>query len=147
MHESCVEPERDVVQEEPAVRTPDVDAAFGSAEGIERRQRVITFHPEVACEVVARSERDADKCGVTLDRHLRHRCERTVPARDPEYLCRGVPGDLGGVVAGPQQVRLDAEALRLRRQLPGVGPAAAGVRIHDEQAVQGREVWDSRTGE
>src|SRR5262249_3098396 len=60
--EARVETERDVVQEEAVVRTPDVDRELGAVdERIERADRVVAVEADVAREVVPRPEWDADE--------------------------------------------------------------------------------------
>ena len=60
IHEPRVEPERDVVQEDPAVHPARVDAGFPAREGIEGGNRIIAVEPEVTREVVSCTERDDD---------------------------------------------------------------------------------------
>ena len=99
MHEPRVHAERDVVEKEPAVRAPDVDATFRPSEGTERCHWFVTVEPEVAREVIARPERDADERGLTLERHLRHRCERAVAPGDAEHLRGGPARDARGILS------------------------------------------------
>ncbi len=110
-----VDPEADVVEEEPAADPADVDAPLGAAEGVERRDRVVPVEADVAGEVVAGPERDADERQVTLDRDLRDRGERAVASRHPEGGGIGSAGELGSVVVLLEDVRLDPAARR--RQL------------------------------
>src|SRR5204862_1467168 len=61
VHESCVETERDVVQEEPVVHAADVDPAPAAVERVTGADRIVPVEAEVAGEVVPRPERDADE--------------------------------------------------------------------------------------
>src|ERR687887_2246164 len=64
-----VEAEREVVQEAAVADPPDVDAPLVAPEGIERGGGVVDVEPEVAREVVPRSERNADERQVALNRY------------------------------------------------------------------------------
>jgi hypothetical protein len=117
VNETGVDPERDVVQEETLVGTADVDAPFGSAERMQRDARVVPVDPEVAGEVVARSERDTDKGQVSFERDGCDRRQRSVTARHPEHVRFGCAREPGRVLAAAEDVRLDPERLRLLRQI------------------------------
>src|SRR5690348_13981626 len=55
-----VQPDGDVVDEDPAVDVAEVDDPLASVdEGVEGTDDVVPVHPEVQCEVVPRSCRDA----------------------------------------------------------------------------------------
>jgi hypothetical protein len=84
--EACVDAERDVVQEQPLVRAADVDAAFLAAESAQRGNRIAAVQPEVACEVVARPERDAHERDVKFERNLGNGREGAVSARHAERI-------------------------------------------------------------
>ena len=99
MHELRVETERDVVEEQTVTGATDVDAPLAAVERAQRIDRVVAIEAEVACEVVARAERNADEGAVTLDRDGRDRRKRPVAARDPEDVRAGRARDLRGVVA------------------------------------------------
>jgi hypothetical protein len=76
VHEPRVNPEGDVVQKEPSVRTADVNHALLAVhECVERADRVVAVETEVAREVVARSERDAHERQSTFQRDLGDRRE------------------------------------------------------------------------
>jgi hypothetical protein len=121
VHEAGVDPERDVVQEETRVRTADIDAPFGPTERPQRAARVVSVDPEVAGEVVARSEWDADEGQVSFKRDGGDRCQRSITARHPERVRIGRAREPGSVLAVAEDVRLDPERLRLLRQILGTG--------------------------
>jgi hypothetical protein len=121
VHKARVDPERDVVQEETLVGTADIDAPFGPTECVQRASRVVSVDPEVAGEVVARSERDADEGQVSFERDAGNRRERSITARHPERVRIGRAREPGRVLAVPEDVRLDPERLRLLRQILGTG--------------------------
>ncbi len=75
VHESCVDSERDVVQEEAVVCAPDVHMLLDTVECPQRGNWLVAVEAEVACEVVPRSERDADEGGVPFERNLSDRGE------------------------------------------------------------------------
>jgi hypothetical protein len=121
VNEPGVDPERDVVQEETLVGTADIDAPLGPTERLERAARVVPVDPEVAGEVVARSERDADEGQVSFERDGGDRRQGSVTARDPERVRVGRAREPGRVLAVSEDVRLDPERLRLLRQILGTG--------------------------
>jgi hypothetical protein len=121
VHETGIDPERDVVQEETLVGTADIDAPFGPTERLQRAARVVPVNPEVAGEVVARSERDADKGQVSFERDGGDRRQRSITARHPERVRVGRAREPGRVLAVAEDVRLDPERLRLLRQILGTG--------------------------
>ena len=94
MDEHRVQAERDVVQEQLVAGTGDVDAPLLAAEALECGERVVPVEPEVAGEVVARAERDADERDVLLERDLGDRRERAVAAGHPEHVGAGGPRHL-----------------------------------------------------
>ena len=108
VHEARVRAQRDVVEEEPVVRAPDVDHALDAVvERSERRNRVVAIEPDIAGEVVARAERDADERQAPLDRDVGNRGERAVAARHAERVGSRVASDRLHVVAVAQDVRLE----------------------------------------
>jgi len=122
MNETGVDPERDVVEEETLVGTADIDTPFGPAKRPECTTRVAAVEPEVAGEVVARSERDADKGQISFERDGGDRGQRPVTARHPERLRVGRRArEPGRVLAVSEDVRFDSERLRLLRQILGTG--------------------------
>jgi len=121
VNEARVDPERDVVQEETLVGTADIDAPFGPTERLQRAARVVSIDPEVTGEVVARSERDADKRQVSFERDGGDRRQRSVTPRHPERVRVGRACEPGRVVAVAEDVRLDPERVRLLRQIVGTG--------------------------
>jgi hypothetical protein len=121
MNETGVDPERDVVQEETFVGTADIDTPFGPAERAECTARVASVEAEVAGEVVARSERDADEGQVSFERDGGDRGQRPVTARDPERVRIGRAREPGRVLVVSEDVRFDPERLRLLRQILGTG--------------------------
>jgi hypothetical protein len=121
MNEAGVDPERDVVQEETLVGTADVDAPFAPTVRPQRATRVVPVDPEIAGEVVTRSERDADKGQVSFERDGGDRRHRSVTARYPEGVRVGRAREAGRVLAVAEDVRLDPERLRLLRQILSSG--------------------------
>jgi hypothetical protein len=81
----------------------------------------VPVDPEVAGEVVAGSERDADKGQVSFERDGGDRRQRSITARHPERVCVGRAREPGRVLAVAEDVRLDPERLRLLRQILGTG--------------------------
>ena len=127
-----VHPDRDVVQKEPLARAPHVDPALRSRVGVERTDRIVAVEPEVACEVVARAERDADEREVALDRNVCDRRERPVAAGRAQGAVRGRPSELRGVVVRPQDVRVDPAAARLLAELFRARAVVARARVDQE---------------
>src|SRR6185312_15588765 len=136
VHEAGVDPERDVVQEETLVRTADVDAPFGPTERLQRAARVVPVDPEVAGEVVARSERDADEGQVSFERDAGDRRQRSVSACHPERVRIGRAREPGRVLAVAEDVHRDSERLRLLRQVLGTGCPGARAWIDEEESGQ-----------
>lgn len=136
VYEPGVEPERDVVEEEPFARAADVDPALDAAvEGGERRDRVVPVEPEIAGEVVAGAERDDDERHVLLDRHVGDRGERAVTARHPEHVGSGVAGELLQIVAFGEEVHLDAACLGLGTELVRARRGVAGFWVDDQVSL------------
>ena len=88
MHEPRIHAERHVVQKEPPVCASDVDSPFGAVECAQRVERSGPVEPEVAREVVARSERDAHEGHTALERDFGDGRERPVAAGNAERLRR-----------------------------------------------------------
>ena len=131
--EPGVDPERDVVQEEPVAGAGDVDAALGSVvERGQRRDRVVAVEAQVAGEVIPRPERDADERDVLLQRDLRDGGERAVAAGHPEHVRARAPGELGQIVALLEKSDVDAAGAGGVAQLLRGRGVGAGVRIDDE---------------
>ena len=61
VNELGIEPERDVVQEEPVGDSADVDSPLGAVERVESAHGIVTIQPQIAREVVPRPEGDADQ--------------------------------------------------------------------------------------
>jgi hypothetical protein len=111
VHESGVEAQRDVVEEDSTVHSGGVDPTFRAVESRERGERVVWVEAEIPREVVPRTERDADEGNVLLERDGRNCPQRTVSARDPERrdaALRSLPSDARSVLAGTQLRSLDA---------------------------------------
>src|SRR6266487_2309339 len=90
--------EGNIVQKQPLACPPDVDSPFLAVEGLECPERVAAVEAEVACEVVARTERDTDERKVTVDCDLGDRRERTVAAGHADRLGFGIARKRGGVL-------------------------------------------------
>jgi hypothetical protein len=86
-------------------------------EGRQGRQRIVAVEPEVAGEVVAGAERDADEGQVALDADRRHRRERAVPAGHADRVAVGGARDRVEVVALGEHVHVDALLPRRSREL------------------------------
>jgi hypothetical protein len=121
MNDTGVDPERDVVEEETLVGTADIDTPFGPTERPECATRVVAVEPEVAGEVVTRSERDADEGQISFERDGGDRGQRPVTARHSERVRIGRAREPGRVLAVSEDVRFDPERLRLLRQILGTG--------------------------
>ena len=121
--------ERDVVQERPVADPADVDATLDAAvERAERGDRVVAVEADVAREVIARAERDADERQAALDRHRGHRRKRAVAARDAQDLGVRRARERGDVVPRREHVRVEptlasrpGELLRLGKPDPARG--------------------------
>src|SRR6266540_7327062 len=94
MDDSGVEPERDVVEEEPATGAADVDPPLAAPEGIERADRILPVEAEIPGEVVPRPERNADERQVALDRQRGDGRQRADAPRDSDRLSSRRAGDL-----------------------------------------------------
>src|SRR5207237_8348502 len=106
VHEACVGADRHVVEEESSANPAEVDALDrAGVEDGERRERIVTVEAGVACEVVARSEGNADEARAGLERGRRDRGERSVAARDAHDLGSRPGCALAGLLPGPQAMR------------------------------------------
>jgi pyrroloquinoline-quinone synthase len=132
--EARIEAERDVVQEETAVHACNVDRVLAASERAQSLRRIAALEPEVARDVVEGAERNGDERHAPLDRDLRDGRQRTVPAGHAHGALGRPPRDLSGVVAGAEDVRVEAEAGCRLTKLVGAGPAA-GARVDDEKAA------------
>ena len=106
-----VDPERDVVDEDPVVHEREIDAALDRVrERVECADDVVPVESEVEREVVARPGGHADVRQPVLHRDLRHERLRAVPAGHPDHVRRacGLVGQRPQVVTGLEQHRLDA---------------------------------------
>jgi hypothetical protein len=128
-----VEPDGDVVQEEPLADPSDVDPPLRSAERIQRADRVVAVEPEVAREVVPRAEGDADEGEPALERDFGDRGERAVAAGDAQRISLRASGELGRIVFGAEDPGLDPAPPGLFLQLLDARASAARARIDDEQ--------------
>jgi pyrroloquinoline-quinone synthase len=84
--------------------------------------------------VVARPEWDDHERKVALDCHFGHGRERTVAPGHPERDIRSRPRELGSVVVGAQEMRVDPTPLRFVPQVFGLG-SLPGLRVDDEEAA------------
>jgi hypothetical protein len=132
VHEVGVEPQRDVVQENALGDASDVDRPLPSLEGVQGADRVVAVETQVAREVVARPERDADERQLALERNFGDRGERAVTARDAERVSVGRAGELGGVVAGAQDPRFDSAFSRRLEELFRARRAGARARVDEK---------------
>ena len=133
VHEAGVDPERDVVQEEPVACARDVDPPFDPVvESCERGDRVVPVEPEVAGEMVPRPERDADERHVLLDRDRCDGGERAVAAGHSEHVGTRVPRQLRQVVPVLERAHVDATAARRLAELLGGRRVRAGVWVDDQ---------------
>jgi polyphosphate kinase len=133
--EVCVQPERNVVQEQPAVDTPDVDALLEAVEGAEPGQRVLAIETEIAREVVARPERDADEREVAFEGDIRDGRERAVAARHAESVCLRSTREGIWIVSVVEDMTLDTSRLRRCDQLVRGRAVAPGPRVDDQIAA------------
>jgi hypothetical protein len=133
--EPCVQPERDVVEEETPAGAADVDPLLPSSEGGKGGERVVAVEADVAGEVVPRPVRDADERQVALERHLGDRRERAVAARDAKGLRWRLPRELARVVAAPEDPHVDSPRVRIARELLRCRPRVARARVHEQQGA------------
>jgi hypothetical protein len=138
VYELGIEAERDVVQEESVGDAPDVDPPLRTFEGVERLDGVIAVEPEVAREVVAGAEWDADERQVALECNLRYRRERAVAAGNPEDLLVCSAGAPFSIVVGSENAGRQTTATRLLGKLLGRRPPAPRTGIDEEEAAQKR---------
>ena len=119
--EPGVDAEGHVVEEEPVARLADVDAPLSCVvvERCERTERVVPVEADVAGEMIARPEGDADERRAGLERDPRDRSERAVAARRAEHRRTGGACELRGIVSLLQEMRLDAESRAARSQPSG----------------------------
>jgi hypothetical protein len=126
VHEPCVRAERDVVEEETATHPADVDALLSAGvEGSERGDGIVADEAGVACEVVARSEGNADEACAGLERGRRDRSERPVAAGHTQDLGPRPERELPRIVSRLEEMRLDpalpgcrGQLVRARRSTP-----------------------------
>jgi hypothetical protein len=134
MDEARVEAERHVVEEEPPVGTAYVDPALDALESLQCSLRVVAVQPHVAGEMVSRAERDADERQVALDRDLGDRGEGPVSAGHPEHVGAGRAREVRRALSLPEHVGPDSALLSGGGELAGVGRAAPGTRVDEEEA-------------
>jgi hypothetical protein len=138
MDDSRVDPERDVVEEEPATRATGVDPALSAPEGVERADGIVPVEAEIPGEVVPCPERDADERQVALECNLRYRRERAVAAGNSEDLHVCSAGELFSIVVGSENAGRQTTATRLLGKLLGRRPPAPRTGIDEEEAAQKR---------
>jgi hypothetical protein len=132
-----VEAERDVVEEDAPARAPGVDAPLLRVlgEARQRGERVAPVEPEVAGEVVARAEGDADEGQVAVDAGRRHRAERAVAAGRAEHVGVRLLRERRQVVSLAEHVHADAESARRLGELLRRRRRVAGAWIDEEQRL------------
>jgi hypothetical protein len=102
VHEVRVSAERHVVQESPMAEPSDIDPPLDPVrERSESRFGIVACEAEVAREVVARPERDADERQISLDRDRGDGGERAVTARHAQGFCVSCTSELLLVVTVP----------------------------------------------
>ena len=97
----------------------DVYLPLDAVEGSQRSQRIVAVETEVAREVVAGAERDADERQVALERDLRDCRQRAVAAGHPERAGRRCAGQRADVVPVAENVTADSLLLGGRHQFVG----------------------------
>ena len=132
----AVDPERDVVEEEPAVHLRHVDPALDAVgERVERADQIVAIEAEVEREVVAGAGGNADErkpvreCGCCDDG------ERPVAAGDAERVRaarHGVIDQRCEVVVRAQDDHVDAALARPLGEAGARRLAAAGPRVDEE---------------
>jgi hypothetical protein len=137
MDERRIQAEREVVQEQGAVRAPDVDPALDAGEGFQGRERIVAVEAEIPREVVPRPVGNADKRDVALERDLGHASERPVAPGDAEGVGVGLSRKVSGVLALAEHVRLDTARLRTRSELLHGRLRVARARVDEEVRRQG----------
>jgi hypothetical protein len=133
MDELRVEPERDVVQEQAFADAADVDPPLESPKCVQRGDWIVAVEPEVASEVVSRSEGNADEGNVALDCDLCDCGERTVTTGGAERVRVGMTGEFCDVVSRLEDPRLDPAARCLLAELLRARASAARARVDQKQ--------------
>jgi hypothetical protein len=133
VHKERVEAERDVVEKEAFADSADVDRSLGSGEGVQRADWIVAVQPDVSREMVTGAERDADERQVPLERDLGDRGQGAVAAGDAECFRVGVPGELGGIVAGPENTCFDPAAARFFCEFLRARASVARARIDEKK--------------
>ena len=132
--EAGVEPERDVVQEEPVVDPPDVHPQLAARKRPQAGFGVVPVEAEIAREVVERAERNDDEGRVALESDLGDGGQRAVAARDSKRALGRLPRHARGILAGPQEMRFETEPLSRGAQSVRV-LAPPGARVDHEEAA------------
>ena len=134
VHQSRIDTERHVVQEDALIRAADVDAPLRSVgERAQGADRIVAVEAEVAREVVTGTERDADERGIAFERNLRDRRQRAVASGHAQEVGRRGPGHLRRILVLLQDVGLDTDRPCLGGELVGGGRALAGTRIDEKE--------------
>ena len=134
MDEEGIEPQRDVVQKESFADAAHVDPALAAAKRVERADWIFPVEAQIAREVVPRAERDADEREVALERRFGDRCKRAVAPRDPQRVGLGRPRELGGVIGGLEDPRVDSPRARLLQEFLRARAPVARARVDVEQS-------------
>jgi hypothetical protein len=133
--ERCIRTEGNVVQEQPLARAPDIDAPLLAPEGVEGSDRIVPVETEIASEVVARAEGNADERDLLLDRYLCDRRERPVAACDPQHFGSRVAGKDGRVLSLAEGMRLNPALAGGPAELFGARrPAASRTRVDQDES-------------
>ncbi len=138
-----VDPERDVVDEDRAVDSGEVDRALQSlvAVGVQGADDVVTVDAQIERQVIAGARRDAHVRETALHRHLGDDRLRSVPAGHAERAgarVRGVERQSAQVVAAGQQDRRDAPLAALVGEVKPLDLSAARPWIHDQDRTARR---------
>ena len=141
MDEARVEPQRNVVQEDPSVDRSDVDSALlAAAKSVEHGHRIVAVEAEISGKVVPGPERDADEGHVVLESLAGHGPQRPISSGHPERgnarLCT-LPGDRGDIVLALEHVGVDPPSLGLCDQLLGRRLIVSRPRIDDQEGPAG----------
>src|SRR4051812_48418495 len=108
MYKRGIGAEGNVVQEQPLARPADIDPPLLAAKGVERNERVAAVETEIAREMVAGPERDADERQIAVDCHLGHRRQRAVTAGHADGRGLGGARERSSVVAPAEHAGLDS---------------------------------------
>ena len=134
--ETCVQPQRDVVQEQPAVGPADVDPPLDPLERPQRPDWIPPVEPHVPSEVIPRSVRNTDERNTALQCNRGDRTERSVAAGDPDHVGGSSASNASSVLTLPEHARLDAPCPCGAGKVVDARHALSGARVDEEETAQ-----------